>query len=167
MWIWASTGSFKQSSRRLQESVVLTIEDWPLLICWNPQIETLSVHNKKSCWVACLCVSGVEECSLKRLHGSVRCCQAVTKRCRLSWLTKSALVYEPKCGGREVFAGSQLCTGTSKNLGDLAPYFTFRFWADCLPRTESLRINIHFPLPAKTTMQSWRKRRLYCSLILT
>jgi hypothetical protein len=23
----------------------------------------------------------------------------VTKRCRLSWLTKSAFVYEPKCGG--------------------------------------------------------------------
>jgi hypothetical protein len=27
--------------------------------------------------------------------------QAVTKRCRLSWLTNSALVYEPKCGGGE------------------------------------------------------------------
>jgi hypothetical protein len=26
--------------------------------------------------------------------------QGVTKRCRLSWLTNSALVYEPKCGGR-------------------------------------------------------------------
>jgi hypothetical protein len=25
--------------------------------------------------------------------------QRVTKRCRLSWLTNSALVYEPKCGG--------------------------------------------------------------------
>ncbi len=25
--------------------------------------------------------------------------QGVTKRCRLSWLTNSALVYEPKCGG--------------------------------------------------------------------
>jgi hypothetical protein len=27
-------------------------------------------------------------------------CQGVTKRCRLSWLTNSALVYEPKCGGK-------------------------------------------------------------------
>ncbi len=27
--------------------------------------------------------------------------QGVTKRCRLSWLTNSALVYEHKCGGRE------------------------------------------------------------------
>jgi hypothetical protein len=25
--------------------------------------------------------------------------QRVTKRCRLSWLTKSALVYEPNCAG--------------------------------------------------------------------
>ncbi len=30
--------------------------------------------------------------------------QGVTKRCRLSWLTNSALVYEPKCGGK---GGSQ------------------------------------------------------------
>jgi hypothetical protein len=27
--------------------------------------------------------------------------QGVTKRCRLSWLTNSAHVYEPKCGGRK------------------------------------------------------------------
>ncbi len=33
--------------------------------------------------------------------------QGVTKRCRLSWLTNSALVYEPKCGGRVGVAGSQ------------------------------------------------------------
>jgi hypothetical protein len=26
--------------------------------------------------------------------------QGVTKRCRLSWLTNSALLYNPKCGGR-------------------------------------------------------------------
>ena len=26
--------------------------------------------------------------------------RGVTERCRLSWLTKSALAYEPKCGGR-------------------------------------------------------------------
>ncbi len=32
--------------------------------------------------------------------------QGVTKRCRISWLTNSALVYEPKCGGGDV-AGSQ------------------------------------------------------------
>ncbi len=33
--------------------------------------------------------------------------QGVTKRCRLSWLTNSALVYEPKCGGRRGVRGSQ------------------------------------------------------------
>ncbi len=31
----------------------------------------------------------------------------VTKRCRLSWLTNCALVYEPKRGGRGEVAGSQ------------------------------------------------------------
>ncbi len=33
--------------------------------------------------------------------------QGVTKRCRLSWLTNSALIYEPKCVGRGGVAGSQ------------------------------------------------------------
>jgi hypothetical protein len=31
--------------------------------------------------------------------------QGVTKRCRLSWLTNSALVYESKCGGRGELRG--------------------------------------------------------------
>jgi hypothetical protein len=39
--------------------------------------------------------------------GVVRHLQGVSKRCRLSWLTNSALVYEPKCGGRGGVAGSQ------------------------------------------------------------
>ncbi len=33
--------------------------------------------------------------------------QWVTKRCRLSWLTNSAFVYEPKCGGGDGFRGFQ------------------------------------------------------------
>jgi hypothetical protein len=33
--------------------------------------------------------------------------KGVTKRCRLSWLTNSALVYETKCGWRGGVAGSQ------------------------------------------------------------
>jgi hypothetical protein len=33
--------------------------------------------------------------------------QGFTKRCRLSWLTNSALVHECKCGGRRGVAGSQ------------------------------------------------------------
>jgi hypothetical protein len=35
----------------------------------------------------------------------------VTKKCRLSLLTNSALVYEPKCRGRGGVAGSHLYTG--------------------------------------------------------
>jgi hypothetical protein len=31
--------------------------------------------------------------------------QGVTTRCRLSWLTHSAFVYEPKCGGRGELGG--------------------------------------------------------------
>jgi hypothetical protein len=32
---------------------------------------------------------------------------SLTKRCRLSWLTIGALVYEPKCEGGRGVAGSQ------------------------------------------------------------
>jgi hypothetical protein len=39
------------------------------------------------------------ECKDKTMQGT-------TKRCRLSWLINSALVYEPKCGGGGL-AGSQ------------------------------------------------------------
>jgi hypothetical protein len=57
--------------------------------------------------------------------------QGVTKRCRLSWLTKSDLVYEPKCGGGERIAGPhsaneylQLYTGAQIKFGDLTPYLS-------------------------------------------
>jgi hypothetical protein len=52
--------------------------------------------------------------------------QGVTKRCRLSWLTNSALVlavYEPKCG---VSANENSCThGARIYTGDLTPYLTW------------------------------------------
>ncbi len=55
--------------------------------------------------------------------------QGVTKRCHLSWLTNSTLVYEPKCGGRGGLRGLsqwvQLCAnahGAQINFGDLTPY---------------------------------------------
>ncbi len=59
--------------------------------------------------------------------------QEVAKRCRLSWLTNSALVYEPKTAGGQGeggFAGSQpmstaACTGAQINFGDLTPYLTY------------------------------------------
>ncbi len=52
------------------------------------------------------------------------------QRCRLSWLTNVALVYEPKCGGRGVELRGlcqwvQLYTEAQINLGDLTPYLTF------------------------------------------
>jgi hypothetical protein len=57
--------------------------------------------------------------------------QGVTKRYRLSWLTNSALVYEPKCrggGGCEVSANEYSCGhGAQINLGDLNPYLTYAF----------------------------------------
>jgi hypothetical protein len=55
--------------------------------------------------------------------------QGVTKRCRLSWLTNSALVCEPKRGGGGgscvVSANGYGCTvhtGAQINFGDLTPY---------------------------------------------
>jgi hypothetical protein len=55
-------------------------------------------------------------------------------RCRLSWLTNSALVYEPKCGwagGCGVSANEYSCAavhnahGAQINFGDIAPYITY------------------------------------------
>jgi hypothetical protein len=51
--------------------------------------------------------------------------QGVTKRCRLPWLTKSGLIYEPKCGVEEgcgVSAKEYSCAhGAQINFGDLTP----------------------------------------------
>ncbi len=54
--------------------------------------------------------------------------QRVTKTCRLSWLTNSALVYEPKCGGGGcgISANEYSCAhGAQINFGDLTPYLTY------------------------------------------
>ncbi len=49
----------------------------------------------------------------------------------LSWLTKSALVYEPKCKGKWGVVGSQpMSTAVHRsqiNFGDLTPYLTYGF----------------------------------------
>jgi hypothetical protein len=50
--------------------------------------------------------------------------QGVTQRCHLSWLTNSALVYEPKrgVGGCGVSANEYSCAhGAQINFGDLTP----------------------------------------------
>ncbi len=56
--------------------------------------------------------------------------QGVTKRYRLSWLTNSALLYEPNCGGGGGGAGSQPMStncahGAQINFEDLTPYWTY------------------------------------------
>jgi hypothetical protein len=43
--------------------------------------------------------------SVLSLQGTVLISQGVTKRCRLSWLTNSAFVYQPKCEGRGELRG--------------------------------------------------------------
>jgi hypothetical protein len=55
--------------------------------------------------------------------------QRVTKRCRLSWLTNSDLVYEPKCGGGGGLQGSQpMSTAVHRSSNKLwrsTPYLTY------------------------------------------
>ncbi len=53
--------------------------------------------------------------------------QGVTKRCRLCWLTNSAIVYEPKCGGGGKLSASEYsCAhGAQINCRDLTPYLTY------------------------------------------
>jgi hypothetical protein len=49
--------------------------------------------------------------------------RGVTKRCRLSWLTNSALVYEPKCGGGGGYgvpANVYIIVRAQINFGDLS-----------------------------------------------
>jgi hypothetical protein len=59
--------------------------------------------------------------------------QGVTKKCRLSWLSidqNSALIYEPKCGGRGLLCGVSAneysyAHGAQINFGDLTPYLNY------------------------------------------
>ncbi len=58
--------------------------------------------------------------------------QVDTKRCRPSWLTNSARIYEPKCGGETGWLWGlsqrvQLYTGAQINFGDLTPYLTYLY----------------------------------------
>ncbi len=59
--------------------------------------------------------------------------QGVTKRCRLSYLTNSTRVYEPKCGGWglpgfRVSANEYSCAHKAQiHFGDLTPYLIFGF----------------------------------------
>ncbi len=76
--------------------------------------------------------------------------QVVTKTCRLSWLTNSALVYEPKCGGRGGVAGSQpMSAAVHRNQTKLlSPYLTYVLVQLLAPSTQA-----DFPTPYEDQMQ--------------
>ncbi len=71
----------------------------------------------------------------------------VTKRCRLSWLINSALVYEPKCGGmgglRGLIQWVQLGTGSPNKMG--RSNSIFNLWAG----------------PSSNTALQWHPHPLY------
>jgi hypothetical protein len=78
--------------------------------------ENLTVSVMKQCWKTLdVGYTSVRVDITFAIHGSVICGlpiwiyepsnQGVTKRCCLSWLTNSALVYEPKRGGRGELQG--------------------------------------------------------------
>ncbi len=83
-----------------------------------------------------------ESISFINVETSAKCLmQGITKRCRPSWQTNSALVYDPKCGGcggglREVSANEYSCAhGAQINFGDLTPYL-FNPWFDLFRKPE-------------------------------
>jgi hypothetical protein len=89
---------------------------------WGGGVSTLWVHPvQRSNWlfnymIYCAFKELCMELKSKVCHNFLCCLgikrelpphQGIKKRCRLFWMTNSALVYEPKCGGREGVAGSQ------------------------------------------------------------
>jgi hypothetical protein len=71
--------------------------------------------------------------STANYKGNKRVWQGVTKRCHLSWLTNSALIYcmSPNAGegGCEVSANEHSCAhGAQINFGDPSPYLTYGVW---------------------------------------
>jgi hypothetical protein len=78
---------------------------------WNVNNDQFCPHDRpEACRTKCegVCVGLCGVGYRVRLSGDRRArAEGVTKRCRLSWLTNSALVYESICGGRGGVAGSQ------------------------------------------------------------
>ncbi len=74
----------------------------------NTKLKTETYHSDRLFfYILNLIYSNVMDINcLLHQRGFIRSRQGVTKKCRLSWLTNRALVYEPKCGGGGV-AGSQ------------------------------------------------------------
>ncbi len=88
--------------------------------------------------------------------------QGVTKRCRLSWLTNSALVYEPKCGERGEITGLQpmvqLYTGAQINVGDLTPYLTYG------KNKNVFHKNVLFKYAKFSAFKSYLKTKIFVSI---
>ncbi len=82
-----------------------------------------------------LCATSPASTIHRYTHTVLACSQGVTKRCRLFWLTHSALAYESKCGGwggGEVLGSQPMstavhitCHGAQINFGGLPPYLTY------------------------------------------
>jgi hypothetical protein len=93
--------------------------------------------------------------------------QGVTKRCRLSWLTNSGLVNEPKCGGRGrggVSANEYSCAhGDQINFGDLTPYITMawplRIFITLLMHT--VLVQLHTVFSMSVYMDNFLSKELY------
>ncbi len=117
----------------------------------------------------------LDPCCWKLTEDDQGFCAGVTKRCRLSWLTNSALVYEPKCGGSEgelrgLSRWVQLYTGAQINFGDLTPYLTYGsvHGSSCkgLPKvlsstnrlTLTMRGSLHLNYWSFPYFKSWRMR---------
>ncbi len=91
--------------------------------------------------------------------------QWVTKRCCLSLLTNSALVFESKCEGRGWVAGSWSTAvhitwhGAQINFGDLPPYLTYASMREnfayliLIPDGLNYRYIFHFTFQAKQVYQ--------------
>ncbi len=74
--------------------------------------------------------------------------QGLTKRCRLSWLTNSALVYEPKCGGggelRGISQWVQLSNGNASETKANESFDNDVFFNIEVKRTPSLVSKLFF-----------------------
>ncbi len=78
--------------------------------------------------------------------------QGVTNKCRLSWLTKSVLVCDPKYRGSWVSANEySWAHGAQINFGDLTPYLTNGFDIVCEANIRGGLKTVHvvFKVPVK------------------
>ncbi len=76
----------------------------------------------------------------------------VTEICRLSWLTNSALVNEPKCGvgSCEASANEYSCAlGAQTSFGDLTPYLTYA-WYPYIKRDITRFLNQSVGIPRRS-----------------